>query len=120
MFSTDIHVPLFRTQSGKTFDGLPRAAGAEKGKRRRVVAKNGYVVGGLKATSENAIRSMTVIFHKLTDEGTDPEDSYESDTYGKWEGGNKAVITIDGKVPVGVDGYYGLGLDQLALIVTEL
>jgi len=101
MFSTDIHVPLFRTQSGKTFDGLPRAAGAEKGKRRRVVAKNGYVVGGLKATSENAIRSMTVIFHKLTDEGTDPEDSYESDTYGKWEGGNKAVITIDGKVPVG-------------------
>jgi hypothetical protein len=113
-------VPLFRTQSGKTFDGLPRAAGAEKGKRRRVVAKHGYVVGGLKATSENAIRSMTVIFHKLSDKGTDPKDFYESDTYGEWEGGYTAVVTTDGKVPVGVDGYYGLGLDQLALIVTEL
>jgi hypothetical protein len=63
---------------------------------------------------------MTVIFPKLTDEGTDPEDSYESDTYGEWEGGNTAVVTTDGKVPVGVDGHYGLGLDQLALIVTEL
>ena len=63
---------------------------------------------------------MTVIFHKLSNKGADPEDFYESDTYGEWEGGNTAAVTTDGKVPVGVDGYYGLGLDQLELIVTEL
>lgn len=112
-------VPLFRNEVGRTFEGLPRSSNAERGSRRRVTAKDGYVVGGIKTSSERAIRSLSIVFHRLTADGTDPDDSYESKVYGEWEGGTRTEISIGDGLPVGVDGYYGLGLDQLAIIVAD-
>ena len=38
---------------------------------------------------------------------------------GEWEGGKDVTIGTGGKLPIGVDGFWGSGLDQLALIVVE-
>ncbi|MCB1231977.1 MAG: hypothetical protein KDN19_17035 [Verrucomicrobiae bacterium] len=113
--------PIYQNREGRQIEGQPRSTVAieKRGSRRRVTAKDGYAVCGLKAVSEGAIRTLTITFGRLKDKGVDMSDTYESETYGDWEGGTTTSVSVDGAVPVGIDGFYGTGLDQLAIITTE-
>lgn len=111
-------IPIYRTESNKLIDGLPRA-NTRTQNSRKIIAKRGYAVGAISAMSERAIRKFKITFHRIDGFSLDGEDAYESDWLGEWEGGRELTVGAGGKIPVGVDGYYGLGLDQLALIVVE-
>ena len=111
-------IPIFQTESGKSLQGKPRA-NTKTGNSRRVVAKRGYAVGAITAASERAIRKLKITFYRIDGFGTDPKDSYDSPWMGEWEGGKELSVGTGGLLPVGVDGFYGLGLDQLAIIVAK-
>ncbi|MCB1063792.1 MAG: hypothetical protein KDN20_12820 [Verrucomicrobiae bacterium] len=111
-------IPLFQTESGNTFEGIPRA-NAQKGDRKRVIAKKGYVVSGVETFSEAGIRKMKITFQRISGLRTTDRDSYDSGWIGKWEGGQAASMTTGGRLPVGVDGFIGLGIGETQLIVVD-
>ncbi len=111
-------VPLYLTEAGKTIVGRPRS-GAKVDKKRRVIAKAGYVVAGITTYSEAGIRKMKVRFEAISGMGTDTKNHYESDWYGEWKGGQIATLTTDGRLPVGLEGAIGLGVGKTRLVVLD-
>ncbi len=111
-------IPIYRDRDGRTFEGVPRS-NAQKGDKSRHVAKDGYVVGGIETVSEAGIRKMKIIFHQIQGMGTTEEDAYDSGWLGEWNGGREASMTTKGRLPVGVNGFIGLGVGEIRLIVAD-
>ncbi len=111
-------VPLFRSQKDRLFEGTPRANANGKTKRR-VLAKNGYVVTGITTQSGAGVRQIKFTFSKLDGMRADLRDSYETDFYGDWEGGRVASLSTEGKLPVGIDGWVGLGTGEFWLLTID-
>lgn len=112
-------VPLYRTASGKAIEGKARA-NASTDQKKREIAKEGYVVAGITTHSEAGIRKMKVRYEAIRGMGTNPEDSYESEWYGEWEGGRIATLSTEGRLPVGIEGAIGIGVGETKLIVLEV
>lgn len=112
-------VPLYRTESGKLIEGKARAVAATDQKKREI-AKDGYVVAGITTHSEAGIRKMKVRYEAIRGMGTNPEDSYESEWYGEWEGGRMAMLSTEGRLPVGIEGAIGIGVGETKLVVLEM
>lgn len=112
-------VPLYRTASGKVIEGKARA-NASTDQKKRELAKEGYVVAGITTHSEAGIRKMKVHYEAIRGMGTNPEDSYESEWYGEWEGGRVATLSTEGRLPVGIEGAVGIGVGETKLVVLEV
>ncbi|NOX99691.1 MAG: hypothetical protein GXP30_08190 [Verrucomicrobia bacterium] len=112
-------VPLYRTEAGKIMVGRPRS-GAKADKKRRLIAKSGYVVAGITTYSEIGLRKMKVRFEAINGMGTDSKKHYDSDWYGEWKDGRMATLTTDGRLPVGIEGAIGLGIGETRLIVLDV
>lgn len=110
-------VPLFRTRDTPLVEGLPRAKAG--GDRRRILGKKGYVVAGISTHSEAGVRKVKLRFEKVNGLKTTMTDAYETEWYGKWDGGRTATLHTDGKLPVGVDGWVGQGTGETWLIVAD-
>jgi hypothetical protein len=111
--------PLYRTVSGKVIEGKARANAASEQKKREI-AKDGYVVAGITTHSEAGIRKMKVRYEAIRGMGTNPEDSYESEWYGEWEGGRIATLSTEGRLPVGIEGAIGIGVGETKLVVLDV
>lgn len=111
-------LPLYRTESGRVIEGKARA-NATTDRKRRETAKPGYVVAGVTTHSEAGIRKMKIRYEAIRGMATNPEDHYESDWYGEWDGGRIAVLSTDGRLPVGLEGAIGIGVGETKLIVLD-
>jgi len=84
----------------------------------RVIAKDGYAVGGVQVQSLRFVDAIRLVFHKIKPDGTlDPADSYESEWFGF--PGDKApkVLSSGGKPVIGIKCQQGAILNGLALVV---
>ena len=111
-------IPLYRTEKELIVEGIPRAT-ARGQKKRRVVGKKGYVLSGASSHSESGIRKVKFEFQRLNGMRTDPSDSYETEWYGEWDGGRIASFTTNQMLPVGVDGWVGLGTSETWFILVK-
>jgi len=82
-------------------------------------SRHGYVVAGITTRSEAGIRKMKVRYEAIRGMATNPEDFYESEWYGEWEGGRIAALSTGGRLPVGLEGAIGIGAGETKLVVLE-
>ena len=110
-------VPLWKTEADALVEGLPRANA--NGQRRRSLAKDGFAVGGITTVSEAGVRKVKFKFQPITGLGLSDLDSYETGWYGDWDDGRLANLSTNGKLPVGLDGWVGLGTGEFWLLVAD-
>jgi len=96
--------PIYATAAGMR-DGIPR--GIESG--TRVLAKEGYAVGGMWVKRETFINSVQIIFMRIKPDGLslDSKDFYVSEAFGGKGGGKATELTTNGRLIIGVAGYAG-------------
>ncbi len=85
---------------------------------KKVVAKEGYAVGAIEVRTAPFIRQVRIHFYRVISERLDPDDNYSSSWYGKW-GKTFQQDRVDAgeRIPVGIHGKYGLGMDKLGLVL---
>lgn len=106
--------PIFMTMHGLR-DG--QARGTAKGER--VLAKDGYAVGGLIVRFGDVVDVMKIIFMRINSDGLslNPQDYYLSAWLGNEEDKNKAVeINPRGHLIVGLTGASGDVVESLGLV----
>ena len=109
--------PVFQTRdkqvTGATY-------GSKKGKATtQLLAKPGYAVGKVTATYDGvAIRTLKVRFDRIDGLKLNVKDSYESPWIGTYDSASTSEGSIDsrGRLPVGLSGQFGLGIDGLRLV----
>jgi hypothetical protein len=69
-----------------------------------IEARTGYAVGALKIKSGLSIERVSVVFMKIRGTELDPNDVYESPTYGDGDFGKPDIVGFDGSLVVGVHG----------------
>ncbi len=105
--------PIFATARGNR-DGERRG----KAGGNRVLAKDGYAVGGLMVRSGEVVNAAQVIFMRINPDGTtlNPQDFYVTDWLGGEGGGKPKEINTRGHLVVGVTGASGDVVDSIGLI----
>jgi hypothetical protein len=105
--------PIFMTASGLR-DGEPRGRSGSI----RILAKDGYAVGGLVVRSASVVDSVQVVFMRINPDGVslNPQDAYVSDPVGG-RGGNAAKeVSARGRLVVGVIGGTGEWVESIGLV----
>ena len=109
--------PVFQTRDQKTTGAF---YGAKKGKTTtHLLAKPGYAVGKVTATYDGiAIRRLKVRFDKIDGLKLNTKESYESPWIGIYDSDLTFEGSIDsrGRLPVGLSGQAGLGVDGLRIV----
>ena len=107
--------PVFLTDSGQITGS---SWGAPKGNAVfKVIAKPGYAVGKISGQFDGiALRRLKVRFDRICGLKLDPKDSYETDWIGQFERAEEASVETHGRLPIGLSGNYGAGLDGLRLV----
>jgi S1-C subfamily serine protease len=82
------------------------ANGSDRGIRpptaiKRLEARPGYAVGGLRVNAGARINSMVVVFMRVIGDRLDPNDRYESELIGG-TGGQQSLLAMDGSLIVGL------------------
>lgn len=105
--------PIFATARGPR-DGERRG----KAGGTRVVAKDGYAVGGLIVRSGEVVNAVQVIFTRINADGItlNPQDFYVTDWLGGEGGIKPKEINTKGHLVVGVTGSTGDVVDSIGLI----
>ena len=98
---------------------LGSTCGRPAGKPTTIMAKKGYVVGGIVAKGGLRVDGFKVIFMRLKGTSLDTKDSYESDWIGGRGGGAEATLGGDGRLVVGIFGRRGDDLDCVGLVQGE-
>jgi predicted Zn finger-like uncharacterized protein len=86
----------------------------------RVLAKEGYAVGGAKVRSKRFVDAVQLVFMRVKPDGRlDPGDSYTSDWFG--DAGDQPVKTLagDGTRVIGIHDRAGAILNGLALVLEK-
>jgi hypothetical protein len=106
---------------GKTGESKGSTYGAGKGSStRRVTAKPGYAVGAITIQySGLSIRRMKLRFDRIDGKRLDTKDSYESPWVGVYNDAKEEKVDLEGKLPVGIAGSSGLGLDCIGLVFLQ-
>lgn len=81
-----------------------------------VLAKDGYVVGGVIVDAMDDVRAVRVIFVRLKDGKVAADDTYMSDWIGT-PAGQQTTLAGKGETVVGICGRKGLFLESLGLVV---
>ncbi len=105
----------------KPGSGAGAGAGGDAGSRITVMAKTGYVVGGMNVVTEDNVEAFQVEFFRLRDGRPDPSDAYSSD----WQGapGDRAQareLAGHGEKVVGIFGRQGLNQDAMGLLIVPV
>jgi hypothetical protein len=88
------------------------------GVAKRVVAREGYAVGGLNVKGGKFVYAVQVIFNKLNPDGTlDTADSYTSDWLGPDSSAPETTLGADGRKVIGLHQKAGGVLDGIALVM---
>jgi hypothetical protein len=111
--------PIFQTANGQQLGTMHGTSGEGL---IRVEAKPGYAVGAITVKAGLGVDGMSMTFMKITDNGLDPNDNYESEWLGgmggeaktKLAGTGDPVVGIFGKTAVGDSTFNGLGLVTVA------
>jgi hypothetical protein len=84
-----------------------------------LLAKPGYVVTGLTATSVQYLNAVRVTFMRVNDNGSAvPTDTYQSKWLGKSDAGAKTTeLAGKGAIVIGLYGMQGLNLDGMGLVM---
>ena len=87
----------------------------------RVLAKEGYAVGGMAVKSKTFVTAIKITFMKLTPDGKlDTKDSYTSPWVGPEETGTtETALGGDGKKVLGICLYKGAIVDGMALVMEK-
>ncbi len=105
--------PIFATAHGER-------PGERRGKAsgKRVVAKDGYAVGGLQVRSGDVVNCVEIIFMRINPDGIslNPQDTYVTDWLGGEGGGKPREINPRGRMIVGVTGSTGDVVNSLGLV----
>ncbi|HEX5106760.1 MAG TPA: hypothetical protein VFV87_23230 [Pirellulaceae bacterium] len=90
------------------------------GFQNSVVAKEGYVVGGMSVEGTDFVRAIQLVFVRVNDDGTlDPADSYASDWIGHPAGQPIEAIDSRGGRVIGIHGRRAAILDAVGLVLAE-
>ena len=105
--------PVFETVNGPR-DGEPRGHAVGE----RVLAKEGYAVGGLIVRGGVVVNTVKIIFMRINPDGVslDPHDSYVSDWLGGEGGGLAKEINAHGHLAIGVTGTTSDVVDSIGLV----
>ena len=82
-----------------------------------ILAKDGYVIGGLWLNGPDMTDAVRVIFMKKTADGVDIKDAYVSPWFGKPIGDDRVKVGCDGKTAVGVFGRQGMNTNAMGLVM---
>lgn len=83
-----------------------------------MLARDGYVVGGILADSDKYFHAFRVIFIRLNQTTLDPKDTYLSDWIGEPSSGEPPKqLAGNGEHVVGVCGRKGINMDAVGLLV---
>ena len=86
--------------------------------RQLIMARDGYVVGGILVDSDDMARAFRVIFMKIDGGRIDPTDNYVTEWYGQPTSGlPPKQLAGHGEHVVGVCGRMGLNMDAVGLMV---
>jgi|GEM_PF-929212 len=96
--------PLFKRPAGATADNST------------VVAREGYVVGGLEVDGEKYVDALRVIFVRRDGDRIDATDHYQSDWIGVATGRPLQQLGGHGEKVVGVYGHKGMNMDAIGLL----
>ena len=86
------------------------------GRNKSVVAKKGYIVGGLVVDAKDDVNAFRVIFVRFKDGRSDPTDSYKSDWIGE-PTGVQTTLDGQGKTVVGICGIKTFSFVSLGLVL---
>jgi hypothetical protein len=95
----------------------PADAGTTKKDEKVVLAKPGYVVGGMWANGPDYADALRVIFMKATDSGVSIKDQYISPWIGTPLGSDRIKLGCTGQPAIGLFGRQGLNLNAFGLVM---
>jgi hypothetical protein len=83
----------------------------------RLVANPGYAIGRLSVRLDGtAVRGLKVRFDRIRGLGLDPKDGYETDWIGQGGEAEPVDIETNGRLPVGLYGRHGSGIEGIGLV----
>ncbi|MDB6078292.1 MAG: hypothetical protein JWO82_2039 [Akkermansiaceae bacterium] len=117
-------LPIYATMEGEKNGKVAFGKGGSSG---RIVAKEGYAIGGLNIRdhltpgSATIIGSIQAIFMKINPDGLtlDPKDSYTSDWVGGDGNGKARELNCRGRVVVGMKNIPGDCVDAISLLFVK-
>jgi tetratricopeptide (TPR) repeat protein len=105
--------------AGGTTDG-PAYGLQRDGPSSRIVAKEGYAVGGIVAKGGHVLDGFKIVFMRLDGARLDPNFSYESAWLGGRGGGGEMKVGGDGRPVIGVHGRSGQVVEALGLVQLDV
>jgi len=86
----------------------------------RLMAKEGYAVGGVNVQSIRYVNAVQLVYMKLLPDGRlDAADSYTSDWFGHPGNGTESTLAADGRKVIGIVSQQGAILNGVALVTAE-
>lgn len=107
--------PVYLTKDGQRTGSI---WGAQNGNSVfRLVANPGYAVGKITTRYDGtAIRRIKIRFDRICGLKLNPKDSYESAWIGEYENLEEVSADTNGRIPIGISGKHGAGLDGISLV----
>jgi hypothetical protein len=91
-----------------------------RGIQASVIAREGYVVGGVSVEGDDFVRAIQIVFVRSSADGRlDPTDAYASDWIGHPAGKKVQAIDSRGTVVIGIQGRRAAILDAVGLVLAE-
>jgi S1-C subfamily serine protease len=107
--------PLFQSPKG-LIEGSFHGA-KNRSDTKRVLAKNGYAVGGISCAVDNvANRRIKVTFMKISSHGLNVNDAYQTEWFGNFGSTKTMDLKSSGGFVIGIEGSSGEGLDSIGLM----
>jgi hypothetical protein len=103
-------------RNGPSYGGNP---GADQIRRWRLLAKDGYAVGGMVVVGDHLVRGVKIIFMRTAGGRLDVTDRYESEWAGDRGGAPAINYNGEGQPAVGVRGRSGSLIDALGPVFAE-
>jgi len=94
--------PIYQRADGTRYDGA--ICGNPTQDRERVVAKEGYAIGGAAIQSGMGIDAMQLTFMEIGADGLNPNKSYLSKWLGGYGGSDAKMFLSDGRPIIGISG----------------
>lgn len=110
--------PVYRTGAGQLQEGA--WVGGTVQPDESAIAKDGYAIGALQFDTQNGyLKGVTVRFCRLTEEGWDLADTYDSSHLGQEGIDGQSVIETRGHVATGIHGLWNPGQISSLGLITE-
>jgi hypothetical protein len=106
--------PVYSSPDRRSVDS--KVYGTPSDKRKKLIARPGYAVAGIRVKSGIFVDGLEVIFMRIGDNGLVADDNYVSDWVGGPGGANEHTLGGDGRPIIGIYGECGTIVPRLGLI----